>query len=408
MKETKWICAALTLALILVAFEAAAQDSESESPSLSQTPLVVDDVDDPADEEDASEAPDAETRPAVDREARYYRIRESARRQIQSGQGQVHIYQIAEEMTDDLIADLRDLNDAVVSPMAIRKIGLSPNLSESFGEFVEATVVSGVANSTSKTVKRCVACSALRSRIEDGSWVVSLGVTEQAELRDEANKLGVKTFLDVRFAFFPGANIVAMQVEILRAEDSAVLWSETYRSDATTAAVLRSGDRVLTRAERVKELERKLEQRPTYGHILYVGGTYIPYDSPDGGIFGAAIGYRLYERFGEDLRWLFGVGAEGFANFSQTNGLLGSFVGATMHYQVTEPNLNGIIVRTGPTISGFFAGSEGNSAAIEWGVDGIFQFRLGAGLSLMYFVPVTFAEADLGGFGIKGRVSFNW
>lgn len=379
---------ALALALWWIPLSAWAQESDLERELAGEEPLV--------------------NKPADPRPLRELEISDSARKQIQSGQGTVHLYQLVEEMTDDLISDLRELNDQVVSPMAMRRIAVSPNLSAAFGDFVESTIVSAVANSSNKKIKRCVACGAMRSRIDGNDWVVSLGFTEHDQYVAEAKRLGVQTFLDVRFAFYPGVNIAAMTVEIIRAEDAAVLWSETYRSDSSTAAILRSGDRTQTRSERLSELERKLDARPYYGHILYVGGSYLPYDSEAGSITGMALGYRLYEKFGEDNRWMFGIGAEGFANFSKENALLGSFVGATVHYQLTQPNLNGIIVRTGPTISGFFAGTEGNSAAIEWGIDGVFQFKLGAGLSAMYFVPVKFAGADLGGLGLKGRVLFNW
>ena len=100
--------------------------------------------------------------------------------------------------------------------------------------------------------------------------------------------------------------------------------------------------------------------------------------------------------------------AEGFANFSDANPLLGSFVGATLLYEIIEPNLNSPTYRTGPTLSGFFAGTEGNSVALEWGFDVALQFRLGLGLSIMYFNPVEFAGGDLGGLGYKFRASFNW
>jgi hypothetical protein len=54
------------------------------------------------------------------------------------------------------------------------------------------------------------------------------------------------------------------------------------------------------------------------------------------------------------------------------------------------------------------AGQEGNSAAFQWDIDLQMQFRLGAGASLMYFVPTTYQGSDLGGFGYKIRLSFNW
>ena len=355
-----------------------------------------------------SNAGEAQTREVADNDLqRFYEVRESVRRQIQSGQDAIHIYQLVEEMVDEVLADVADLNSSAISPAAIRSVGLSPNLSKGFGEFVEATLVSALANKSDVTLKVCAACQSLRSRVEDGQWVVTLGLTRHEDLRREAQRLGVKSFLDAKFSYFPGANVVALNVRFIAAEDGRVLWAETYRSDATTAAILRSGDRVISRDERVKELERLLEARPYYGHILYVGGTYIPHDTPSGGLTGMALGYRLYEKFGPDRRWMFGIGAEGFANFG-ADALLGSFVGATLNYELFEPNLKRPIYRAGGTVAGFFAGNEGNSAAFQADFDVSLQFRLGVGASLMYFLPVTFAGADLGGLGYKVRASFNW
>lgn len=344
-------------------------------------------------------------------EERYRRIRESTRRQINSSQDQVHIYQLVEEMTDELTADMRELNSSVVSPIAFRKMGLSPNLSSQFGTFVEATVLSSIATQTSIAVKRCTACQALRSRTEDGNWVVTMGLVNQADLAREAKRIGVSNFLNLHFSYFPGANIVALQAEVMRASDGAILWTETYQSDATTAAILRSGDRIMSREERVAELERKLEQRPAYGYMAYFGSSYIPYDIPGGGIMGAAGGIRLHELLGDEKRWRYGIGAEAFANFGggdDSEALVGAFFGATGQYRLRAPDLNEASFWTGPTLSGFLAGTEGNSFAVEWGLEGIFQFRLGAGVSLMYFLPVRFAGHDLGGLGYKARVTFNW
>jgi len=348
-----------------------------------------------------------ETRRSQSEKQRQDDIHQALERQIQSGQKTVHVYQLVEEMVDEVVADVRDLKVDTISPAAVRKLGLTPNLSDQFGDFVEATMVNALSNHTDVSMKRCVACQSLRSRIEEGNWVVSMGMTNQDQFQKEAERLGVKTFMDARFSYFPGANIVAMEVEFIRARDGAVMWSQTYRSDATTAAILRSGDRVKSRKERVEELERKIEERPYYGHQLYLGTTRIPHDSPEGGISGAALGYRLYEQFGSQKRWRYGISAEGFANFSDQP-LLGSFVGATLQYDLLKPNLNMPKLRTGPLVSGFFAGQEGNSAAFEWTLDVILQFRLGAGISLMYFVPTEFPGGDLGGFSYKARVSFNW
>ena len=124
----------------------------------------------------------------------------------------------------------------------------------------------------------------------------------------------------------------------------------------------------------------------------------------------------MYEYLGDARRWRYGIGAEAFANLGlggengqvSADALVGAFLGASAHYRLFSEDLNEPAFWTGPTLSGFIAGSEGNSFAVEWALEGVFQFRLGAGLSLMYFVPVRFADRDLGGLGWKARVSFNW
>ena len=335
-------------------------------------------------------------------------IRDAVERQLESAQDTIHIYQLAEEMIDEVIADVADLNPGPLAPVALRQMNLTPNLSEQFGDFVESTLVTAIANHTDVTVKRCIACNAMRSSVDDGDWVISRGIVEQDDLQKEAERIGAETFLDTRFAFYPGANIVALQVEFFRADDGAVLWSETYRSDATTAAILRTGDRVESRAERVEELERRIDERPYYGHQLFGGVGYIPYDHPDGGLGGAMVGYQLYEKFGADLQYLYGIRAEGFGNFAEDREIMGAFIQGTLQTELFSPGLNDPTFRTGPSIGGFFAGSEGNSFVAEWGVDALLQYRLGAGASLFYFVPTEFADHDLGGFGFKGRISFNW
>ncbi|TXD39073.1 hypothetical protein FRC98_01320 [Lujinxingia vulgaris] len=407
------ISPALLALMVLCGLLASASPALAQSADdlrLEDAPAAEDASDDEAQPDDAAESSNNEpgVRPAPTAEDRQQQASESVARQLQTSANTVTLYQLAEEMVDEAISDIADLNPTAVAPVAVRNLDVSPNLSIHFGDFVQSTFISSVANLTDIRIKRCIACRAMRSRVEGDDWVVSLGLTEHEDLRREAERLGVKTYLDLRFHFFPEANVAAMQLEIFRADDGAILWSQTYRSDATSAAILRSGDRVVSRAERVRELERKVEERPYYGHTLYLGMSTIPYDGPAGAITGAAIGYRLYERFGEDRRYLFGVGAEGFANFSDANGLLGAFVGATFQRELLPPNLNSIELRTGPTVGGFFAGSEGNSFAVEWGLDAVLQFRLGAGLSLMYFLPTEYAGYDLGGFGFKARASFNW
>ena len=150
-----------------------------------------------------------------------------------------------------------------------------------------------------------------------------------------------------------------LQAEVTRPTDAAVLWAETYASDSTTAAILRTGDRVLSRKERVEELERKIAERPYFGHQVYAGLTMISYDGPLGDYSGLAGGYRLYEHFGRERRFLFAIGAEVFAAFIRNNELIGAFLGVTFQYDLLPRELDLFTLRVGGTVSAFFGGSEG-------------------------------------------------
>lgn len=340
------------------------------------------------------------TQKEVDRRVRDY---------IATGTHKITVHQIVQEMIDDFVADVGKLNVAVVSPVAMRGVALTPNLSGAFGMWVEAEMINALSKHSDMRVKRCVSCQALRTRMEGDDWIVSLGHVTQEELAETARKLGVRAYIDAYISYIPGANVVSMNVQIYRATDGKILWTETYQSDATTAAILRSGDRVLTRDEARAELLRKIEARPYYGYQVTAGFGVIPYASPTASSLGGLmIGGRLYEKFGQDRRWLFGLHGESFINVSELNPILGSFLGGTVQYQLNQPNLNQPIYRVGGIAQGFIAGNEGNSFAIEALAEAIFQFRLGASLGVMYFRPTTFAGFDLGGVGFKGRVIFNW
>ena len=362
----------------------------------------------PADPDASEEDPDGIRVERV-REVESEEVQRRVRQYIDSSQGKITVYQVVAEMVDDLTADLSQVNVAAVSPIALRGVALSPNLSSAFGDWLSAELITTLAKHTDIRVKRCVSCQALRTKMDGNEWVVTLGHVTQQELAAEARNLGVNAYMDATLAYVPGANIVSMNVQIYRAEDGKILWAETYQSDATTAAVLRSGDRVLTRAEARAELVRKIEQRPYYGYQLLAGAGLIPYDSPTtSSLSGFMIGGRLYEKFGEDKRFLYGFHGESFINLSEDNSILGAFLGVIMQYELGEPNLNSPVYRVGGIVEGFIAGTEGNSFALEANFETILQFRYGASIGAFYFFPTPFAGADLGGPGLKARFVINW
>ena len=332
---------------------------------------------------------------------------EQLRQMLADADDQVPLYLVFEEMIDELVAEIQDEPRVRISPLSVRRVRVSRQLSPWFAEETQAKIVSAIQQHTQITVRRCTTCESLRSRVDGDHWVVTMGIADQAQLRREAETIGVNAFLDVRVAYYPQSNVATMVAEAIEATNGTVIWSRSFRSDATTAEILRSGEELQTRQERVEELERRIDMRPHLGHQVSLGAGLIPYTGAQGNIIGGMLGYRLVERFGEDLRWSFSFGGEGFLN-AGANALAGGFVNVQMQYDLLPPSLHKVQLRTGLAVGGFIAGSEGNSFVAEWSADVVMQFLLGLGINLFYFVPVEFGEGDLGGFGGKVRVSVNF
>ncbi|MEM1348108.1 MAG: hypothetical protein AAGI01_06110 [Myxococcota bacterium] len=348
------------------------------------------------------------------RRAREVSVDEQQRRldeYIATGRSQISIFKIVDEMVDDFIADTQKLKVAAVSPMAIRSVGVTPNLNAQFKDYVETQLVDAVAKHADLRIKRCIACKSLTTSVDGDEWVVRLGHTTQEQLTREARNLGVVAYIDAFVAYVPSANAVALNVQIYSAQDSEVLWTETYRSDGTTAAILRSGDRVLTRKEARDELVRLIEERPYFGYQVVAGAGVVPFTPPNNAtgnaINGIMVGGRLYEKFGQEQRLLFGFHGESFLNFGQ-NPISGGFVGLMFQYEFSQKSLTKPKYRAGGIAQAFVAGEQGNSFAIEATFDAILQQRFGLSAGVLYFAPVDFAGGRLGGVGGKLRFVLNW
>lgn len=329
------------------------------------------------------------------------------RQYIRSGDDTISIYHVIDELLDEMMADVQRLRISQVSPLAIRGVAVSPNLTSLFAQLVEGSITSRFNQTSDIKLRYCASCQSLKTQVNGGEWVLKLGWTSQEDMESAARVLGVNSFLDAHLSYIPGANQVMLTVKIFSVQHGTILWAETYSSDETTAAVLRSGERVMTREEAYRELTRKIEARPYYGYQLYFGGGMIPFEGPLGDIDFITLGIKFYEKFGQDKRHQFGIFGESALNVF-TNPLLGAFFGGMYQKQINTPNLNDIQFWGGGALSFFVAGIQGNTVTFESMFDVIMQFRLGLGLSIYYSIPVAFGLYDIGGLGYKFRFTFNF
>jgi hypothetical protein len=332
---------------------------------------------------------------------------------VQRSQSSIDFFELVDDILDEIARQLAREDPNLLSPMSIRLVRLSANLRPEFARTLETRLIARLVNSTNVKINVCAECTSLRSRVEDGNWMVTMGAVKQEDLRRIGQSTGIKTFMDVDFTYAPNSNVVWMQAMAFRASDGGVVWSDAYRSDATMAALLRTGRRIPTRAERAAELEQKINARPNYGYAASLGVAQIGYSAPTGSIAGAQVSLRFHEKFGEDQGNLFGLSAGIFTtgppSMSKVPMALNSILlGAYYSHNLSPPNLNRAEVWLYTEGGGMFSGNEGNTFYVESGLDTHLKWRLSLQGGLMYVFPTIYSGFDLGGVGFRLRAAMNW
>jgi hypothetical protein len=332
---------------------------------------------------------------------------------LQRSNDSVDFFDLVDDIIDEVARQLSREDPNLVSPMAIRLVRLSANLRPEFAHALEARLVARIVNASGVRMMICAECTALRSRVENGSWMVTVGAVRQEDLKRLGDTTGVKTFMDVDFTFNSDSNVVWMEATVFRASDGGIVWSDAYRSDGTMAVLLRTGKRVQTRAEKAAELEQKINARPSYGYAISIGVAQLGYSAPTGNISGAQASLRFHEKFGDNMGNLFGLSAGIFttgppSEDKHPQALNTIMLGAYYSHNMSEPNLNHPEVWAYGEGGGMFSGNQGNTFYLEGGLDVHLKWRLSLAGGLLYMFPTKFGGYDLGGTGFRLRAAMNW
>jgi hypothetical protein len=332
---------------------------------------------------------------------------------IRRSTDQVDFFELVDDMLDEVARQISLADPNLLSPMAIRLVRLSANLRPEFARTLEARLIARLVQATAVKITVCAECEALRSRVENGAWVVTLGAVKQEDLRRLGETVGIKTFMDVDFTYSADTGIIWMEATAFRASDGGVVWSDGYRSDGTMAVLLRTGNRIPSRAEKAAELEQKIAGRPNYGYALSLGIAQLGYAAPTGDVIGAQVSLRFHERFGENQSSLFGISAGILttgppSTTKKPQALNTIMLGAYYSKDLSKPNLNRPELWVYGEAGGMFTGNEGNTFYVESGIDVHLKWRLSLMAGLMYVLPTTYSGYDLGGLGFRMRVAMNW
>jgi hypothetical protein len=221
-----------------------------------------------------------------------------------------------------------------IGPILLERIRLSDNLSPDFAPVLEARLVAALSRATEVAIVRCAECWATRGRLDRGAWVVSRGVNGREEMTTVAGKYAAKTFMTVALTWQERPSSLAMDVELVRADDSSIAFAEQYRMTPDTTLLYRGADRAQLRAEKLKELQDRLESRPRFGYAVEAGTMLM--QSTSGSFWGVVGRYQLTERFGNDGPFEAGLSLGGFVN---TGTFALALIGATLSARVSPDQL---------------------------------------------------------------------
>ena len=114
-----------------------------------------------------------------------------------ASQEDLTFFQVLDELLFDFALDLGKLSPVDISPLALRSIHLSSNLSTELEETL-AIRINAVVNTVPNIAQvQCLSCFAVRSRLEGGEWVVKRGAVSRADLNAVGEELGAASFMDL-------------------------------------------------------------------------------------------------------------------------------------------------------------------------------------------------------------------
>jgi hypothetical protein len=311
---------------------------------------------------------------------------------------------VVDEMVDELAADLAKLGAAQISPILLERVRVSDNMNPQYSHILEARLASAMFRAANVALVRCAECWTTRSRVEQSSYVITRGMASRADVQKVAAHYGARTFLDVSLTLHEQPSSLAMDVELVRADDSSIAFAEYYRLDPEKAILYRGADTAQHREARLQMLQDRVNARPRYGHTVDLGAMMIPSDS--GSIWGGLGRYQLTEKFGSEEQYDAGVSLAGFLN---TTSFSGGILGAVWQVRLSDGGVWAPEWTLGFNGGAFLTGG-GNSAIFGGRLRALVGARISMEAGLSYVVPFQLKgkAGQFGGVSPELAVGFVW
>ena len=327
-----------------------------------------------------------------------------------------------EQALDDV---LRDAAEAIaglaredVSPLAVGAVHLSANLDAAVADSMIARMTSLLAKEKGLAQVVCDACFSVKSEVQGGEWVVRRGITDRETVKRLGAELGVRAFVTLGLTWVETSkdtpDYLALDVRVVRAANSTVLFAERFVSHESTGAVARGEyKKPPTVEERKNELVRLMKGEPRYAHNILAGMWYVPVmllaDTRVRGYPAITLGYRIYENFGPWGGALFyGFQVNAFI-VPQTIGsrvlaggaITGLFGGTVAFANTLIPR-----IRFGAQVGGYIGGPYGSTVLLGAVLELITRIGIGVTSSVHYLPPGLGLDGDVSGAGVTVGASY--
>ncbi len=220
--------------------------------------------------------------------------------------------EVLDEVLEETVRDIGKLDLEEISPLAIGAVTVSPNLAPELEDTLALRLTAMLAAIPGLKQVHCASCFSVRSRVEGGDWVVSRGIVGREDMRRVATEIGAHAFVAIGVELVEGYDeYIAVNVRILRAKNSTIVYAKRLLSTETEVALARLGKRKLSDEERRVALEELLGGKPRYGHEVMTGySTFLMANGGDGSA--VSLGYRLFETFGPKRMLQYGLQLQPF------------------------------------------------------------------------------------------------
>lgn len=312
-----------------------------------------------------------------------------AERALLTGGDTISASDALDELLIELAADLKAQGSLLTSPVLLERVHVSSDFDPSYAAVLEARILAALKRARVGEVLRCLECTATQGRVEAGAWVVRRGLTRKADLDLVGKRYGATTLLAVALTRTRGPDGLALDAQLTRAADAAIVFAEGYRFDVRRALIYRGSDDVRRREAQLEDIADRLANRPHFGHGVYLGAMIMGSDSPEGPVTGFTGSYRLYEKFGARRQFRVGLTAGGFLHSSR---LAGALLGVVVLGRLTEESLYWPEVYFGGEAGGFITGGAGNTPMGGLQIEVLFGRRFALHAGALWIHPFDLAK----------------